>query len=109
MTDNPWPAIVASNPMLRKQVQDLVRETGIRDVDADTLTLVPLPRSCESTRYGRYRECNGRPEFDVVYSTGTPPTEHDRHPACFRHALAEVDRHYASAGMAQCEMQGPVR
>lgn len=62
--------------------------------------------TCESTAYARGEECSGPAAFWVVYRTGQPPTEYERHPACFRHGLAEVERHHQSAGMAECELEG---
>lgn len=61
------------------------------------------PRTCQATRYSSKPCTFDGPRWDVVY-TLTNGTEHDRHPACFDHALAEVDRHHASNGMARCEM-----
>lgn len=61
-------------------------------------------RICEATAYDRNRPCDGPVKFDVVYRTGDPRKEFERHPACFRHGLAEVDRHHTAAGMAECEL-----
>ena len=64
-------------------------------------------RSCESKGYGR-TPCNGPADFDVVYTSGKG-SELDRHPACFAHGLAEVERHHSSAGMSRCELvPGPM-
>jgi hypothetical protein len=60
--------------------------------------------NCEAKRYGRSRECEGAVKFEVVYTTSTG-TVADRHPACFSHGLAEVERHHASAGMSRCELK----
>lgn len=60
-------------------------------------------RRCESVRYRSQSSCSGNPDFDVVYrSSGR---ESDRHPACFTHGLAEVDRHHAAAGIADCTLE----
>lgn len=56
---------------------------------------------CQATRYDP-RPCEGPVKFDVIYYNANGVVLH-RHPACFRHALAEVDRHHASAGIARCE------
>lgn len=66
------------------------------------------PPTCQATRYGAGPCTPDGPRFDVVY-TASDGTELDRHPACFRHALAETDRHHASAGIARCDMKGPLR
>lgn len=60
-------------------------------------------RECQSTRYDP-RPCEGPARFDVVYRVGQPRREHDRHPACFRHGLAEVDAHHTADGMSECEL-----
>ena len=59
-------------------------------------------RVCEATRYASGPCEPVQPSHDVVYVSAGKET--DRHPACFRHGLAEVDRHYSAAGMAQVEM-----
>ena len=63
-------------------------------------------RTCQARRYGRSPDqiCQGPPQFDVVYRSSAD-TVLDRHPACFSHGLAEVERHHASAGMARCDLE----
>lgn len=66
--------------------------------------LMPPPeRTCEATRYAP-GPCEGPARFDIVYRVGQPRREHDRHPACFRHGLAEVDRHHASGAISEIDM-----
>ena len=60
---------------------------------------------CEAQRYSRARCSETPPAFDVVYRRPTTNVELDRHPACFTHALAEVERHHASNGIAACDME----
>lgn len=64
-------------------------------------TVEPLP-DCAATRYASGACTPDGAIFDVVTTTSNGK-EADRHPACFRHALAEVERHHASAGIARCE------
>lgn len=60
---------------------------------------------CESTRYAPSKPCSeDRVHWCVVYFN-SKGEEMDSHPACFLHGLAEVDRHYASAGMVRCELR----
>ena len=61
-------------------------------------------RACLSRRPGRDDgDCEGPADFDVVYRSPSGK-EIDRGACCFRHGLAEVDRHYAAAGMATAEL-----
>ena len=62
-------------------------------------------RECAATRYAK-GECDSPAKFDVVYRN-TNGAVLDRHPACFRHGLAEVDRHAASGGIARCDLEEP--
>lgn len=59
--------------------------------------------TCMATRYAK-GPCNGPASFRVVYRS-QDGTVIDAHPACFRHGLAEVERHYAAAGMARCDLE----
>lgn len=61
-------------------------------------------RQCAAQRYSQRKPCSDVPEFNVVYRS-TDGRVLDRHPACFTHGLAEVDRHHASAGMASCDLE----
>lgn len=64
-------------------------------------------RECQSKRYAAHQDCEpDGPVWDVVYRT-TGGKELLRRPACFRHGLAEQDRHYASEGLAECELEKP--
>jgi hypothetical protein len=68
-----------------------------------------MTRECQSKRYSKSPNCEGDgPVWDVVYRN-TDGKELSRHPACFRHGLAEQDRHYRAAGMATCELEKAVR
>lgn len=48
--------------------------------------------------------CDGPARFEVVITLSNG-TEHERHAACFRHGLDEVDRAVAAASMARHELR----
>lgn len=60
-----------------------------------------MTTECKATRYGG-GEC-GPVTFLVIYAS-SKGEEQDRHTACFRHGLAEVERHHQSAGMSRCDL-----
>jgi hypothetical protein len=67
-----------------------------------------MERTCEVKRYGVTTECSDEgPVWDVVYRNKAGK-ELSRHPACFRHGLAEQDRHYRAGGIAACDVEKPV-
>jgi hypothetical protein len=59
--------------------------------------------NCEAQRYDK-RPCEGSANFVVRYMTKDRAKTLDSHPACFRHGLAEVERHNRSGGIAVCEL-----
>lgn len=67
---------------------------------------VPLVADCEAKQYDR-RDCDSEPKLMVRYLTKDRSRVLDQHPACFRHGLAEVDRHDKSGGISVCEMIEP--
>ena len=58
--------------------------------------------TCGAQRYAK-GDCDGPPKFEVFYRN-THGAVLDRHPACFKHGLAEVDRHHASGGISRCDL-----
>lgn len=50
----------------------------------------------------RARSCDKPPTFDVIYLSRGKVV--DRHPACFEHGLAEVDRAHASGSIAEARL-----
>jgi len=70
-----------------------------RGMSTDT----PAPAAeCEATRYA-VGPCDSGVVYVVEYRS-TAGALLDSHPTCFRHGIAEVDRHYASGGIAQAAM-----
>ncbi len=64
-------------------------------------------RDCGSRRYGRGSHCTEAAKWDVVYRNRDRSVELDRHPACFTHGMAEVDRHVQSGGIAHVDIEKP--
>lgn len=74
-------------------------------VSAESTAGTDTVRECGAKRYAK-EECDGPAKFDVVYRNDEGGIL-DQHPACFRHGLAEVDRHAASGGIARCDLEEP--
>lgn len=68
-------------------------------------------RTCESTRYARGACTDDGPRWEVVTWTRARDTDPWkvglRHPACFRHGIAEVEGFASIAGSARCELVDP--
>lgn len=68
---------------------------------------MPAPQlACESTRYSPSLVCSDQPpRHEVAYHSTITGRVTERHPTCFMHGLAEVERHHASGGMATAELR----
>ena len=65
--------------------------------------LPPVKGECQAKHYDR-RPCDGPPDFVVRYLSADRTKTLDEHLACFRHGLAEVERHERSGGISFCQM-----
>lgn len=94
------------------QIREVEDGTGRRYCAACGEEVPGEPVCGAPVRAGEPRECDGPARFVVRYARRDTGAVLDEHPACFRHGLAEVERHEAADGMSKAslvEVESPLK
>lgn len=104
--DGLGPGSVESAAQYRDLAETLTTLTDAAVYDDDDPepddVLKAATRECFFHVQTRYGDCEGDPTYNVVYHNRTKVLE--SHAVCFKHGLAEVERHHAANGMAEVRM-----